>query len=153
MAQILIWRRGAVKASLDNIKPGQMLFFSDAELRVRAEYYDVSSRVAYAAHAAELSPSTEKELQAAELDFRAKDGSKRFVRGKYLIWFLVESLTALHAATPKFCARHSKPPKARVTVGVRNAMSVIGPRAKAPPSLIEFLRRGYGAYAGNSETL
>jgi hypothetical protein len=150
MAQVLIWRRVGTRACLDNIKPGQMWSFSDAKLCLRDEYKQAASRVAYAAEAVKLSPSIDEELRAAELDFRAGSGLKRFVRGKYLLWLFAESAAAFHAAIPKFCARHTTPPKARVTLGAGNAMSIIGPRAKAPASLVEFLNRNYVAYAAET---
>lgn len=152
MAQILIWRRSGVRASLDNIKPGQFWSFVDAKLRLRDAYQAAASLVEYAAEAVNLEPSSDDELRAAEQAFRDRNGPKRFVRGKYLLWLLVESAIAFHADIAKFCARHATPPKLRVTLGLANAMSIIGPRAKAPTSLAQFLSRNYVSYVQGLKT-
>lgn len=150
MAQVLIWRRGKARAFLDKIKPSQMFVFSDAKLCLRDEYESAASRVAYAAGAVKLIPSPDNELRAAETDFRDGSGPTRFIRGKYLLWLFVESALNLHASIPKFCARHTISPKVRLTIGAGNAMSIIGPRAKPPASLVEFLNMNYVAYTAET---
>jgi hypothetical protein len=152
MAQVLIWRRESLRAYLNNIRPSDLCGFEDATLCVRSAYELPASRVAYAAEAAKLTPSEQTELQVVESEFRAADGPKRFVRGKYLLWFFAECASAFHAAIPKFCARHPTPPKLRVTLGFGNAMAIIAPRAKPPASLVGFLARNYVAYANSLVT-
>lgn len=147
MAQILIWRRARTNASLDNIRPAQLFSFLDATIFVRGEFSSGTARVAYAAEAVKLTPSPDPEVQEAEEAFRALQGPKKFVRGKYLLWFFAEFAAALHGAIPKFCTRHKTPPRARLTIGAASAMAIVGPRARPPLSLREFLTANFVAYA------
>jgi hypothetical protein len=104
------------------------------------------SRVRYAADCVGFPPSDEESLRTAEQDFRYRLGLSRFVRGKYLLWPFVESAVALHKAIAYYCPRYSRPPRVRVTLGAGNAMTIIGPRAKVPNSLKQFIDRNYLAY-------
>ena len=150
MAQILIWRREKVNAPLDNIKVTRFFEYSDAIVSVRAEFSTEPARIAYASGAVKQEQSKQEELQESEKRFRAGQGATRFIRGKYLLHFFIDFAHALHAAIPKFCRRHKAPPKIRVTMGAGNAMIIIAPRAKAPESLREFVKKNYGAYAASS---
>jgi hypothetical protein len=143
MAQILIWRREGARAALANIKPQALFFFKDGKGAISSDFSSSASRVLYAAESVGLPASDAGDLRAAEQEFRDKGGASRFVRGKYLIWFFVEYAAALHGAIAGYCPRYPKPPKLRVTLGAANAMTIVGPRAKAPASLKRFIETNY----------
>ena len=152
MAQILIWRRPRanlppLNVPLDNIKISRLIHFPDGKLLLRNEFLARAARLEYAAEAVKQSLAEDAELREAEARFRSGQGTSRFIRGKYLLLFFISFASALHSCVPKFCSRHKDPPKVRVTMGAANAMSVIGPRARAPASLSEFLKTNYCAYA------
>lgn len=151
MAQILIWRRNALRAPLANIKPQSMFRFREGRLEIAGSYSSATSRVGYAAHCVGLSASEEDLIRAVEQEFREKSGLSRFVRGKYLLWLFVESAIALHGAIACYCSRYQKSPRVRVTLGPGNAMTIIGPRARAPNSLKQFIEKNYLAYIQSAE--
>ncbi len=146
MAQILIWRRNRLRAVLANIKPQTMFCFRDGRLEIAGGYSSAMSRVDYAAQCVGLTASDEELVRAAEQEFRERSGLSRFVRGKYLLWVLVESAIALHGSIARYCRRYQEPPKVRVTLGAANAMTIVGPRAKVPNSLKQFIEMNYLTY-------
>jgi hypothetical protein len=152
MAQILIWRRRGDNAALANIKPQALFLFRDgrAEIEVAERYAAPNARVVYAAGCVGLSASDEEAVRIAEREFRDRSGPSRFVRGKYLLWLFVESAAAVHRAISYYCPRYPKPPKVGVSLGAGNAMAIIGPRAKAPHSLKQFIEKNYLAYIQNA---
>jgi hypothetical protein len=151
MAQILIWRREGARASLANIKPQALFVFKNGALATADNYSSPVSRVGYAADCVGLSASDEESLRTAEQEFRARSGLWRFVRGKYLLWLFVESAVALREAIAHYCPRYPRPPRVRVTLGAGNAITIIGPRAKVPNSLKQFIERNYLAYIQSTE--
>lgn len=153
MAQILIWKRKGAKAALANIKPQTLFLFKDGSIETTSNYSSPMSRIAYAGGCVGLSASDEEALRAAEQEFRDRSGQSRFVRGKYLIWLFVACANAVHGAIGNYCTRYSKPPKVRVTLGVGNAMAVIGPRAKVPMSLRLFITANYLDYIETAAAL
>ena len=146
MAQIVLWKRANLRPLLDEIKMAPMFQFLDGRLYTTQSYETVEQRVEHAAKSVELDRSAEAELGVAEAEFRAKQGLEKFVRGKYLLWFFVQNALALHAAIPKYCTRHPRPPKIHVTFGPTNAMVLLGPRVRLPLSLRQFIDRTYLEY-------
>ncbi len=153
MSQILIWENNGEKAYLDNIKPETFFKFVDGKICLTYEFTSLISRIEYAAKCAKAKQATDDELAQAEEEFRYKKGLERFIRGKYLMWFFIKFLLELHSSTPKFCAKHSKPPKVKLPLCVNNSMSVIGPRARCPDSLKSFIRQNYFEYVKEVSTV
>lgn len=153
MSQILIWENNGEKAYLNNIKPETFIKFVDCNLCLICEFTSPISRVEYAAKCAKAKKATDEELTQAEVEFRDRKGLKRFIRGKYLMWFFIKFLLEIHTSTPKFCAKHSKPPKPKLPLCVDNSMSVIGPRVRCPDSLKSFIRQNYLEYVKEVSTV
>ena len=143
MAQIILWRRAGADVCLDNIDPKEFFSFKDAKIELKAAYATPNSRIQYASGAVKSPQSPESELSACETEFRTKGGPARFTRGKYLLWFFAQLLTEIHKAAPKFCSKHTIPPKASLNVGVANAMAVVAPRVRCPNSLKRFIEQNY----------
>lgn len=146
MAQIIIWRRAGHRAHLDNIRPQELFLFEDGNLQSAGGYTSARSRVDYAVHCVGLLGAEKEQLDSIETEFRDRQGLTRFVRGKYLIWFLIKSAQELHGSITKYCGRYTKPPRVRVTLGIANAMAIIGPRGRIPNTLKQFLEANYLSY-------
>ncbi len=146
MAQILLWRRGNKKLHLKNIKPKDYFYFDCGEIKSKGEFETSMAVLQHAANCASLSASQAIEVSNAELEFRGLDGCEKFIRGKYVLWFLVEFVICTHRDIQRIFSRFTASPKARISVGQANAMVVVAPRARCPVSLQSFLRRNYGEY-------
>ena len=152
MGQILLWRRATKKVNLDNIQPKDFFTFVDAKIMLKKEYTSSDARVQHAAICLNDIVSPFHELAASEAEFRKKDGLKKYIRGKYLLWFFVQCALEIHTAIPNFCEKYSSPPKHRVGLGVGNCMPIIAPRARCPASLDHFVDCNYVEYIKEIKT-
>lgn len=146
MAQIVLWRREGKRPCLNNIRPKDFFFFADGSIRLRNEFESAHSRLQHAAMCVKLQPSQHTEISSAEAEFREGQGAERFVRGKYLLWFLVEFALEVHRSISVLIRRFKDSPKVRISIGPANAMVVLAPRVRCPGSLQEFIERTYGQY-------
>lgn len=146
MAQILLWRRDGKQPCLNNIKPKDFFVFVDGNINLKSEFELVISRLQHAAVSVDLQPSPLTELSSAEAEFRQCQGAERCVRGKYMLWFLVEFALAVHRSISLIITRFKNSPKMRISIGQGNAMVVLAPRARCPASLQRFLARNYMQY-------
>lgn len=146
MAQIILWRRAGVKVSLNNIQPKDFFIFKQGRIELGPSFASPGNRVKHAASSVKAPVAVEHEIANAEAEFRAKQGLKKYIRGKYLIWFFVYCAKAIHEAIPSLCTEYRKPPKIHLQLGVENGIMVVAPRVRCPTSLRAFLERNYNAY-------
>lgn len=148
MSQILIWRRNGTKAELNDINIRKLFRFESGKINLEDIFTSVTSRVEHATKCIDVEMSTIDELIKAEKEFREKQGPEKFTRGKYLLWFFVECANKIHEEVPKFCVKHSTPPKKRLSLGYSNAMVTVAPLIRCPKSLRDFIERNYLEYIG-----
>lgn len=146
MAQILLWRRDGKRPCLNDIRPKDFFIFADGHIKLRSEFELALSRLQHAGACVNLHPSQHAELSCAEAEFRQNQGVERFVRGKYMLWFLVEFALEIHRSISLLVTRFTGSPKVRISIGLGNAMVVLAPRVRCPSSLQCFLERTYGQY-------
>jgi hypothetical protein len=152
MAQVIIWRRQGSRPNLDNIDPKKLFLFDDGVLKVRSEFRKKEGRLQHASHRCQLPGANSKLLRETEREFRANGGVGKYVRGKYILWYFVQFVLSLHAASPRFCSKLAKKPKARISLGHANALIVIGPRVRILESLRLFIQHNYIAYIDNYQS-
>ena len=85
---------------------------------------------------------TEREIEQEPL-FR------RFVRGKFVLWFLVEFCLSIQRSAARFFSACDHPPRMHVALGHANAMVLLGNRGRSPETLRVFLRITFGEYIKN----
>jgi hypothetical protein len=156
MAQIVIWRRAeargrTMEARLSYIKMKKLFGFRIGVIHLDELYSKCSDRVAYAASATGAPLASEVEIASVETEFRSGSGVEKFVRGKYMFFFLVECSEALRQAIPHLFPQYSKPPGINPGLGTSNAMMLIGPRARCPVTLRDFLKVNYSNYISEFE--
>jgi hypothetical protein len=152
MAQILIWREDKAKANLDNLDLGSIFDVSGGEFSVRACYSDVEARVERLCGCVGALKSKTSDRVARESSLTAAGGAARFVRGKYLIWFLAEIVNGTHQAINRFIPAYSFPPKSKLSIGRKNVMVVAAPRARIPGSLRHFIQNGFVKFTEAAHT-
>ena len=152
MVQVLLWRREGKRPSLNDIRPKDFFIFVDGRIRLRTGFESERSRLEHAARCVNLRSSGGSELAEAETEFRQRDGAERFIRGKYLLWFMIELALDVHRSVSSIVSRFSTPPRVRVSIGAGNAMVIVAPRVRCPRSLGEFMERTYAQYIRDSST-
>lgn len=146
MSQILIWRKNGNRPCLDNVKLKEWFEFSNGRISIRTGYIEARSRVEYVARRCKCDPSSSELLASAEGEFRGKGGVPRYIRGKYVLWFFVRFALSIYESVQLHCARYMKKPKAHISLGIENAMVILGTRVRAPESLRVFLTKSYMSY-------
>jgi hypothetical protein len=152
MAQILSWRRTPINANLKNINISKMVAVdkgvvvfdnSDAANIDRNTYIHKSAGVT-------LDPTSD--ISAEESEFAKASVYRKFVRGKYVLWFFVEFCKSVHKAASQFFSACSNSPKMKVVISASNAVTVIGKSTRIPKSLRNFLTDTYFVYINNHTT-
>ena len=146
MAQIILWRRDGKRPCLNDIRPRDFFVFVDGSIKLRNEFQSALSLLQHAGNCVNLQLSQQTELASAEAEFSQRQGAEKFIRGKYLLWFLVEFAIEIHRSISNIIKRFTKSPKVRASIGPGNAMVVLAPRVRCPGTLQEFLERNYGRY-------
>ncbi|MGR9117585.1 MAG: hypothetical protein ACU85E_17715 [Gammaproteobacteria bacterium] len=146
MAQIILWRRAGKQPCLNDIRPRDYFVFVDGSIKLRDEFQSALSLLQHAGNRVNLDLSQQNELASVEEEFRQRYGAEKFVRGKYLLWLLVEFALEVHRSITQVVQRITKPPKVRISIGPGNAMVVLAPRVRCPGTLQEFIERNYVKY-------
>jgi hypothetical protein len=146
MAQIILWRRDGKKPCLNDIRPNDFFVFVDGNINLSTEFQSALSLLQHLGKCVNTQPSQQTELASAEAEFRQYQGPEKFVRGKYLLWFLVEFALEIHRSITKIIKRFTRSPKVKISIGTGNAMVVLAPRVRCPITLQEFLKRNYEKY-------
>ena len=146
MAQILLWRRSTVKVSLNNIEPKEFFIFKEGRIELNPSFLSAGNRLRHAGSRVAAMQATDDEIADAEVEFREKEGIRKYIRGKYLMWFFVQCAKEIHEALPSLCPRYSVVPQARLGLGARNAMIVIASWVRCPTSLKVFLEHNFVAF-------
>ncbi len=147
MAEIILWRQAGLRPNLNNIDVRALFEFVNGDARIRAAYTTPDQRAAHAAQCVGLPASPAATRQAMEIDFLKLQAAERFVRGKYALWFVVESATRIHESIHVVLPAFNAPPKLKTTIGTGNAMLFVAPRLRCPESLREFIARTFLAFA------
>jgi len=78
------------------------------------------------------------EIRELESEFVVCSGKTKYIRGKYLIWFMVEFVKTIHESIEKYSDFVKVPPKVHLSIGASNALSIVATRAKIPQTLRVF---------------
>lgn len=146
MAQVICWQRSGKKTALDNINPKDLFEFEKGSLRLRPKFIPVEERLNYVASKVGCALTPPNEFAKVEKEFRKQNGKELYVRGKYILWFVVETCLEFHRHIQLFSKFYTVPPKVKITMGHANAMVLVAPRIRCPEQLNNFLKSSYGEY-------
>ena len=147
MAWILFWRRTEAKAHLNNIKMPELMSVRNGTVDFDKTKGAESSRKQYLHKSVGIAYDPTVDMSAEEAEFSEAPVYKKFVRGKFVLWFLIEFCRSVHSGAVLFFPECTKPPKIRVSISWKNAVPIIGNRARVPSSLRKFLKENFCAYA------
>ena len=140
MAWILFWRRRGAKANLNNIKIGKLMSVRNGAVVVdktkdeRKQYVHKSAGIFY-------DPLVD--VSAEEAEFSKASVYRSFVRGKYVLWFLVMFCKSVYSDAESYFSRCTKPPKMHVSISPKNAVTIMGNLARVPPSPSNFSKEDF----------
>ena len=146
MARILTWRRDKMNASLDNIKLSQLFNFEFGKLR-RVPLPSGISNIDELLHKqCKLNIDTSADVNASMVEFNLVKNYRNLVRGKFVMWFVIEFCKSIHAGSVKIFRAVKSVPKALVELSCSNGVAILGPRVIPPRGLVEFLKNNYCEY-------
>lgn len=147
MGRILTWRRLKTNASLENIKLQSFVEISAGKIKSVPLPAGVASVDELIHKQCKLDIAYAADKAAAESEFSFAKNYRNFVRGKFVMWFVVEFCKSVHAESSKMFTGIKSVPKALLELTCANAVAILGPRLTSPRSLVDFLKLNYSAYA------
>ncbi len=151
MAHILFWRRGGAKANLNDISLSKILSVQAGALVVDRSAAGETARTQYIHKSVGIVYDPTVDISTEQAEFGKVSAYRSFVRGKYVMWFLIEFCKSIHEAAISFFAACAKPPKMKVSISAANAVTIIGNRARVPQSLRMFLSNTFCTYIEQKE--
>lgn len=141
MVWIIHWRRSGEKPCLNDIMMNHLFDIDAGTVQITESPRGLSSREEYIHKQCNIRLDLSTDLTAIEEEFRRAQGVQRFVRGKFLLWFMVKFVLSVHKEIASFSKVVLTPPKKVVDLGISNAVAIAGTRARMPKSLKDFLER------------
>lgn len=151
MAHILYWRRSVSKANLNDINIGKMFSVKGGFLVIKRTLAAKTARTKYIHKSAGVAFDSTTNVSNELKDFGKVFAYRNFVRGKYIMWFLIEFCRSIHQAASSSFTACAGPPKMKVSISAANAVTIIGNRARVPKSLRAFLLKTFCAYIKQKE--
>jgi hypothetical protein len=146
MAWIVVWRHSGKRPSLNNILMRDLFRFSNASIEQVPTPRGQRDWAAYVHAQCGVSFDPTVDITPVQALFNSASNRRRLARGKYLLWFLIEFCRAACRSAPQLFSGVHGIPKPSVQLSLKNAMSVVGPRARMPSSLREFLEKTFLAF-------
>jgi hypothetical protein len=146
MACVLAWRRSGKPANLNNLLMQELFAISDGVLQVKAKPKGKANAIEYIHSQCNLAVDTALDIAAHETEFRKGCVYRKFTRGKYVFWFLVQFCHSVHTSARVLFKSCAKAPAMNVSMSAANGVTIIGHRARLPVSLKAFLKSTYCDY-------
>ena len=146
MASILSWRRSRENANLDNIHMKDLFSFSDGVLQIKSYPKEYPSEIAYIHGGCGISLDPSTDLLPLKSELITNETYRRFTRGKYMLWFLVEFCRSVREDALRLFKSLPKVPKMHLNLSLKNAMIVMDTRGQLPESLREFVNSTFCSY-------
>jgi hypothetical protein len=146
MAWILSWRRRSKNENLGNIKMSHLFSIEKGVVRCISRPNGKADLVEYVHDRCHLDIDAAVDISSLEVEWKSNDNYRKFTRGKFLLWFLVEFCKSVRSNACKLIKSCTKVPPMHVTLGVSNGMIMIGNRARIPASLNTFLQETFCDY-------
>lgn len=149
MTQILIWISQKRIINLPNLDLNYFFKFEDGKIYYKyttENSYDYVDELAYKLN---LPISSKIDLDNIHSKLLAEKSPIEIIRGKFLMWFLVEYLLHFKENCLSMIKGLDKKKKVNQEIGHKNAVINIAPRARAPQKLKDFITNNYISYINN----
>jgi hypothetical protein len=141
MSHIIYWRINNMCACLDDIYMKHIFQIKNGNLIKIDKPKNKLNEIEYIYGQCNLSIQSSNELDMIHKDFVEKDLSRKFIRGKYLLWFVVEFCLSIQrdCLSLDFVKIEEKP-KMVVNLSQSSGITQIAPRGRMPETLGLFLK-------------
>lgn len=146
MSWVLTWRRIGKKASLSDILMRDIFSIVHGKVSVINLPKGKASIQEYIHDQCNLVVDMSVDINNVASEFITGDVFKKFTRGKYLFWFLIEFCCSVRKSALTLFKSCKKLPAMHVSLSASNGLTVIGNRARIPVSLRTFLDDTFCAY-------
>ncbi|SMH34721.1 DUF4435 domain-containing protein [Methanohalophilus portucalensis] len=153
MAQIILWKRNKKRPLLDNIDPSDFFYFKNADMYIKEEFEKENDRIIHISKCCNIEPDVLDSIKDIKIEFCRKQGPKKHIRGKYMLWFMLMCTKEIHKSITYICSKYRKPPKVRTEIGLKNAVVHLAPRARIPESLKLFVENNYLYYINKTDSV
>lgn len=150
MAQIIQWKRDNQTLNLDNLILKDFFDINAGTLTIKNHLISKKSLVEHACKILKLPPSPDNLLEILENEFRQENGPKKYIRGKYLLWFMIEVSKDIHSNINFIIPRYENPSRLKISIGPANAMIFLGPHAKCSDELQKFIESNFLSHIQDS---
>ena len=147
MAWILSWRRCGERPNLNDIQMRDIFSISNGHLVTNTTPKGKASVPIYLHEQCNVVYNPLADITPIQAEFARRGLYKRFTRGKYVFWFLIEFCNTVHRDAVAIFTGLTKPPKMHVNLSCTNGMVVTGTRARIPKSLRDFIQNNFCAYS------
>ncbi len=152
MSWIVHWHSNGCKACLNDIYMKHLFRIKDGVLEKRPhpkQHQDISEYI----HAqCKVPVDINYEPTKGSFEFYRKNRHRKFIRGKYLLWFFTEFCLSIHRDCLQMqIIRITSQPKNSTNFSHSNAISNISSRFKIPNTLKEMLKKSVRCYVAQIE--
>lgn len=147
MAWILEWRkRGGARPNLNDIQMRDIFSISNGRLLTNANPKGKTDLALYLHEQCNVPFISGIDITPMQAEFSRRNSYKKFTRGKYVLWFLIEFCNAVHRDAVALFTGLTKPPKIHINLSCSNGMAIIGTRARVPRTLRSFIQSTFCAH-------
>ncbi len=146
MAWVLLWRRTKQRANLNDIAMRDLFVVGAGRLNALPRPRGKATLVEYIHEKCGVKLDPAADIASHEAEVRRTAVYRRFTRGKFVFWFMVEFCRSVHSAAVAIFPSLLKVPKINVTVSSTNGMTIVGNRARIPNSLRAFIANTFTVY-------
>ena len=145
-AWLLTCKRRGSALRADDIQMCHIFALVDGKVRVNTSPLDFDNIENYLHARCGAPVGGAPDCEGAKRELQCDSLYRRFVRGKFAMWFLVEFCLSVRQGAARLFSSYDNPPKMRVSMGQSNAMVLVGSRGRIPETLRVFLRNTFGSY-------
>ena len=135
MAWITFWRQQGMDPYLDNIKLSRIFTFTNGRI-----HHQKNGCMIITIHdQCKLPLIAPQSLSEISKKMKTLSPSSNIVRGKYILWFLIEFSLHIYNNIQNFSQKYLASPKMHINFSLSTGVDIVAPRTKIPPSLNSFL--------------
>lgn len=146
MAWILAWRKSGKRPNLNDILMRDLFSVANGRLQSNTTPKGKTNVPVYLHDQCNVVHDPGIDIASIQAKFGQKGNYRKFTRGKYVFWFLIEFCNAVHRDAAVLFKGMQNPPKMHLNLSCSNGMAVIGTRSRIPRSLRGFLQLTFCAY-------
>ncbi len=141
MAWVILWRSSGKQCVFNKIKMKEIFIFDIVELKKKRDSKNTSdvNITEYIHRSCEIEYDARTDISDTLEKFNSADGKNKFIRGKYLMWFMLNFVKSICNNIHELSGGYSQPHKKCPSIGLEGAVEYFAPKARIPESLRNFL--------------